>query len=96
MSDIVPYRSNPLSLRERRAVGEVREARRPARRAAARLDAAAIVAGVGLAHTEALTVAEVAIIKRQGAVIDERARSIVDSYVVAVTNELVRLSLRGE
>lgn len=95
-TDLVPNRSGPLSVRGRRAVAEVREARRPARRAAARLDAAALVAGVGLCNVEALTAAEVEVCRRQGAVVDLRARMVVDSYAQLVVTELHRLSLGGE
>lgn len=95
-NDLIPYRSNPLGLRERRAVAEVREARRPARRAAARVQAAALVAHVGLVNTEALTNLEVQAVKRQGALIDDRAKGIVDTYAGLVTTELARLALGGE
>ncbi|HEY6729629.1 MAG TPA: hypothetical protein VI039_01240 [Solirubrobacterales bacterium] len=94
-NDLIPYRSS-LALRERRAVSEVREAKRPARRSAARLDAAAIVTRVGLAHVEMLTAAEVAICNRQGATADLRAQMIVDSYCALVVSEVNGLALRGE
>lgn len=94
-NDVIPHRPHPLGLRERQALGEVRDARRPARRAAARLDAAAIVAGVGLRNVEILTATEVALCKRQGAVADERARAIVDAYAQLAANELLGLSLGG-
>lgn len=94
-SDLIPYRRSPLALSERRAALEVREARRPARRAAARLDTAAIVARVGLTHVEALTAAEGAICNRQGATADLRAQMIVDAYCGLVVAELNGLALRG-
>jgi hypothetical protein len=96
MTDLVPYKAHPLSVRGHRAVAEVREARRPARRAVARLDAATIVAGVGLRNVEALTAAEVEVCRRQGAVVDLRARMVVDAYTQLVVTELHRLSLGGE
>lgn len=95
-SELVPFRGQPLSLRSRRAVAEVREARRPARRAAARLDASAIVARAGLAHVEMLTAAEAAICNRQGATADLRAQMIVDAYCGLVVAEVNGLALRGE
>lgn len=95
-SELVPRRGGSLSLRGRQAVSEVREARRPARRAAARLDAAAIVARAGLAHVEMLTAAEAAICNRQGSLVDLRARMIVDSYCGLVVAEVNGLALRGE
>jgi hypothetical protein len=95
-SALVPYKTRPLSLRDRRAVTEVREARRPARRAAARLDAAAIVAEVGLDNIERLTAAEVAVCLRQGALIDARAREVVDAYVSLVRREVLALGWGGE
>jgi hypothetical protein len=93
MSDLIQYRSSPLALRDRRAAVEVREARRPARRAVARVQAAALVAHVGLVNTETLTALEVQAVKRQGALIDERAKAIVDTYAGVVTTELARLAL---
>jgi hypothetical protein len=95
-ADLIPYPRNRFALGERRAAVEVREARRPARRAAARLDAAAIVARVGLAHVETLTAAEGAICNRQGATADLRAQMIVDAYCGMVVAELNGLALRGE
>jgi len=94
--DLVPYRTGALSLRGRQAVSEVREARRPARRAAVRLDAAAIVARAGLANVERLTAAEAAICNRQGATADLRAQMIVDAYCGLVVAEVNGLALGGE
>lgn len=94
-TDLIPHRRNSLGLRGRQA-REVREVRQPARRAAARLDAAAIVARAGLAHVEMLTAAEVAICNRQGATADLRAQTIVDSYCGLVVAEVNGLALRGE
>lgn len=95
-TDLVPRRSGPLSVRGHRAVAELRETRRPARRAAARLDAAALVAGIGLHNVEALTAAEVEVCRRQGAVVDDRARAVVDGYTQLVVTELHRLSWGSE
>lgn len=95
-SNLIPYRRSSPVLGERRAAREVREARRPARRSASRLDAAAIVARVGLAHVETLTAAEAATCNRQGAMVDLRARMIVDAYCGLVVAELNGLALRSE
>ena len=95
-TDLIPYSSSPLSLRGRQAVSEVREARRPVRRSAARVQAAALVAHVGMANVEALTSMEVQMARRQGPVIDQRAREIVDAYTGLVVTEIGLLALRGE
>jgi hypothetical protein len=95
MSDLVPYRPRPLSRAARQEAAEVRHAQLPAKRAAARIQAAAFAAHTGLICTEVLTALEVQAVKRQGAVIDERAKAIVDAYAGLVTTELARLSLGG-
>jgi hypothetical protein len=94
-TQLVPYPSNPL-VRDRRAIAEAREARRPARRAAVRVEAAAHVALTGLVFTEALTSLEAEVCRRQGALVDDRARRIVDGYVHCVQTELALLPMRGE
>ena len=91
-SDLIPSTSRSLSLRERRQAVVLRDEQLPAKRAAVRIQAAAIAAHTGLTCTETLTQLEVQAIKRQGAVMDERARQIVDAYAGLVTNELARLS----
>ena len=93
---LVPQESRPLSFQGRRARIEVQDARRPVRRSAARVQAAALVAHVGMANVEALTSMEVQMARRQGPVIDQRAREIVDAYTGLVVTELGLLALRGE
>jgi hypothetical protein len=95
-TDLIPYRSSPLSLRGRQEVAEVREARRPVRRAAVRVQAGAILAHTGLVYVEALTALETEICRRQGASVDERARRIVDGYAGLVVTELNLIPMRGE
>jgi hypothetical protein len=72
---------------------ELRSAQLPAKRAAARLQAAAYAAHVGLSNTEVLTALEVQAIQRQGAVMDARAKAIVDAYAGLAATELARLAL---
>jgi len=95
-SDLIPFAGSGLTRQDRRTVTSVRDAQLPAKCATARIQAAAIAAHSGLVCTEALTALEVQAVKRQGAVIDDRARAIVDTYAGLVTTELARLSLRGE
>lgn len=95
-TDLTPYRSRPLSRVERRTAAVLREEQLPAKRAAARIQAAALTAHVGLTCVETLTALEVETLRRQGAVIDNRARSIVDTFAGLVNTELARLSLGGE
>jgi hypothetical protein len=52
---LTTYRARPLSLRERREATVLRDTQLPAKRAAARVEAAAVVARVGLGYTGALT-----------------------------------------
>lgn len=92
-SDLVPYRQNPLTRSGRREAAVIRSAQLPAKRAAARIQAAALAAHSGLVCVEALSALEVEAVKRQGAVIDQRAKAIVDTYAGLVTTELARLSL---
>ena len=85
----------PSIREERRLARELHEAQAPAKRAAARIQAAAFAAHTGLVCTEVLTALEVHAVQRQGAVLDARARAIVDTYAGLVTTELARLSLEG-
>ena len=94
-NDLTLYR-RPLARQDRQAAVAVKAARFPARRAIARVEAGALLAHVGLVSTEALTALEVAVCKRQGAVIDDRAKAIVDTFAGLVSTELARLSLGGE
>jgi len=92
---LTPYRTRPLSLRERREAGAVRDAQFPARRAAARVEAAAVVARTGLAYTSALTALEAQLLQQHGQLIDARARAIVDSYAGLVATEVSGLAMGG-
>lgn len=78
-----------------RQAAERRAAQYPAKQAAARIQAAAFAAHTGLVCTEVLTALEVQAVQRQGAVLDARARAIVDCYAGLVTTELARLSLES-
>lgn len=80
---------------ERHLSRELTAVQQPAKRAAARMQAAAFAAHTGLLNTEMLTALEVRAVQRQGAVLDARARAIVDAYAGLVTTELARLSLEG-
>lgn len=71
----------------------LRAAQLPAKRATARIQAAALAAHTGLICTETLTALEVQAVQRQGALLDARARAIVDTYAGLVTTELARLAL---
>ncbi len=95
-ADLVPYRSNPLSLRGRREIADLREARRPGQHALIRTQAGYLVATAGLIYLEELTEREVAVCRRCGPIVDERARSIVDGFVAGVRTELSLLPMRGE
>lgn len=95
-SDLVPYRPRSLSRRERQTAAILREEQLPGKRAAARLQAAALVAHVGMVNVELLTGLEAQMVKRGGATVDARVASIVDTYAGAVNVELTRLSLGGE
>ncbi len=89
---LTPYRGRPLSLRERREAVAVRDAQFPARRAAARVEAAAVVARAGLAYTSALTAMEAQLLQQHGLLIENRAKLIVDSYAAMVSTELAGLA----
>lgn len=95
-TDLTLYRARPLARQDRQAAVAVKAARLPAKRAVARVEATAAVAYVGLLGTEALTALEVAVCKRQGAVIDDRAKAIVDCFSGVIVSELSRLALGGE
>jgi hypothetical protein len=95
-TDLVSYRSNPVSLRRLPEAVDARDARRPGAQALVRAQAGYLVARAGLTFTEALTAQEVAVCRRQGPLVDERARKIVDGYVGMVRAELALLPRRGE
>lgn len=89
----IPYRVRPLSLRERREAAALRDAQFPAKRAAARVEAAAVVASVGLGYTGALTALEAQLLQQHGSLIDNRAKLIVDSFAGMVATELSGLAI---
>jgi hypothetical protein len=95
-NDLVSFRPRALAREERQIAAVLRREQLPAKRAAARIQAAALVAHVGMVNVETLTALEVEVLRRQGAVIDSRVRSIVDGYATLVGTELGRLSLGGE
>jgi hypothetical protein len=95
-TDLGPYSSSPLSLRRRPEVIDARDARRPGANALVRTQAGYLIARHGLACTEKLTRQEVEVCRRQGPLVDDRAREIVDTYVESVKTTLARLSLQGE
>lgn len=90
------YRARPLSLRERREAAVLRDAQFPAKRAAARVEAAAIVARTGLGFTSALTGLEAQLLQQHGQLIDRRAKLIVDGYASMVATELASLAIGDE
>jgi hypothetical protein len=94
-SEVMRRTSGALTYRrEQQLARDIALAQQPAKRATARVQAAAFTAFTGLVCTEMLTALEVQAVRRQGAVMDDRARAIVDSYAGLVTTELVRLSLQ--
>jgi hypothetical protein len=93
-NDLIRSRGGALAPREQRRLSrDLAAAQLPAKRATARVQAAAFTAFTGLVCTEALTALEVQAVRRQGAVLDDRAKAIVDCYAGLVTTELARLSL---
>ncbi len=95
MSDLVPRSERQIARQERQVSRELAVEQMPAKRAAARVEAAAYVGFVGLVNTEILTNLEAQACQRQGAVIDARAKSIVDAYAGLCATELARLALRS-
>jgi hypothetical protein len=95
-TDLVSYRRNPISLRGRPEIADARDARRPGANALIRTQAGYLIAKAGLTFTEALTAQEVEVCRRQGPLVDERARAIVDGFVGLVKAELALLPRRGE
>ncbi len=90
---LTPYRARPLSVRERREAASLRDAQFPAKRAAARVEAAAVVARTGLAFTSALTGLEAQLLQQHGQLIDARAKLIVDGYASMVATEVASLAM---
>jgi hypothetical protein len=96
-TDLISYSGTPLSLRDRRRDrAELREAARPGRHALVRVKAGYLITTVGLIYLEELTEREVAVCRRCGPIVDDRARSIVDGFVAGVRTELSLLPMRGE
>jgi hypothetical protein len=95
-SELIPSSSRGLVRQDRRTAAVIRDAQLPAKRATARIQAAAVAAHSGLVCTEILTALEVQAVKRQGPVMDDRAKAIVDTYAGLVTTELARMTLGGE
>ncbi len=95
-ADLTQYSSSPLSLRRRPEVVDARDARLPGANALVRTQAGYLVARHGLKCAEKLTRQEVEVCRRQGPLVDDRAREIVDEYVGLVKTTLARLSLQGE
>lgn len=93
--ELITRPSRALGRSDRSLARELASAQHPAKLAAARMQGAAFAAHTGLICTEVLTALEVQAVQRQGAVLDARARAIVDTYAGLVTNELARLSLEG-
>lgn len=93
---LTPYRPRPLSLRQRREAVALRDAQFPARRAAARVEAAAVVARAGLGYTGALTALEAQLLRQHGQLIDARAKLIVDSFASMVATELTNLAVEED
>lgn len=93
---LTPYRARPLSLRERRETAVLRDAQFPAKRAAARVEAAAVVARLGLGYTGALTALEAQMLGQHGSLIDNRAKLIVDSFAGMVATTLASLAIEEE
>jgi hypothetical protein len=93
-NDITRRRNEAVTLRDQRQLArEIKDAQRPAKRAAGRLQAEAFVAAVGLVNTEILTSMEAGAAQRQGALMDGRARLIVDSYAQRVALTLINLPM---
>lgn len=90
---LTTYRARPLSLRERREAVALRDTQFPARRAAARVEAAAVVARVGLAYTGALTALEADLLRQHGQLVENRAKLIVDAFAGGVATELASLAM---
>jgi hypothetical protein len=95
MSELTPYRSRALAREQRQTAAILRAEQLPAKRAAARLQASALVAHVGMSNISLLTGLEGQIATRQGAQADARVAAVVDAYAASACNELVRLSLGG-
>lgn len=95
MSKLVQYKANPLAPRGRRAVGEVRQAQRPARRALVQVGAGKLVAEAALEGLEELVAEEARVCREQGAVADARARLLVDAWTTGAAVQ-VGLAMRGE
>lgn len=92
-TDLITRPSRALGRADRPLARELAAAQHPAKVAAARIQAAAFTAHIGLICTEAVTAQEVLAVQRQGAVLDARAKAIGDAFTGIVTTELSLLSL---
>ncbi len=84
---------SPRELRDQSR--ELERAQMPAKRAAARIQAAAYTTHTALTCVEILTGLEQQAAERQGPMIDARARMLVDQYTGLCATELARLAMRG-
>lgn len=96
MPDLVKYQSPSLALRDRGAITDVREARRPARRALVRVGAARIVTEEAVKHIGELTAEEIEVCRRVGPGADARVRLVVDRFAVMAAVEISGLARWGE
>lgn len=95
MSHLPARRSNQVLVSRRHVRHEAHEvaaAQIPGKCAAARIQAAAFAAHTGLTLTEVLTAQEVGANKRQGTIMDDRSRAIVDQFTAIVCAELAQLT----
>lgn len=94
-NDLIPSRGGTLALGDWEAATDVRQARRPARRALVRIGGASIVAESALQHIGKLTAEEVELCRTHGPVIDARARMIVDRFTSLAAIEVGGLARWG-
>lgn len=93
--DLAHTQARLLAAREhRRLARHVAAEQVPAKRAAARIEAAAYTTFVALGNVELLTGFEVQACQRTGPMLDDRARAIVDAYAGLCATELAALALR--
>jgi len=90
---LTPYRARPLSLRERREAVALRDTQFPAKRAAARVEAAAVVTRTALALTGLLTALEAQQLRQHGALVEDRAKLLVDSFAGMAATEVAGLAV---
>lgn len=100
--DLMPHdlvrrrQTEALTPREQREVSrDLTEAQMPAKRAAAKIQAAAFTTHTALTCVEMLTNLEQQAAERQGPMVDARARMIVDQYTGLCATELAKLAMGG-